>query len=224
MNRTRYSEAERLAHVEAWRSSAETVRSYPEPPWRQPPPVCRTATRRVACRPDEGAVMPHDLLWGERPIWLAVEPVDMRLGMDGLSSRIQNALGRVARKIIIVQFPTVPIIQSGYNWGCFPTLSSNDFWCFPICYHTPDPIASYGLPFTGSYSLPFHVILFPLLCHTISRSLSYRFWYDPDGCLVAVRGGDFWSVRSAAYSAIFIASPCNLLGHFRAHQKGLSPL
>lgn len=38
--------------------------------------------------------MPHDLLWGERPIWLAVEPVDMRLGMDGLSSRIQNALGR----------------------------------------------------------------------------------------------------------------------------------
>lgn len=27
-------------------------------------------------------------------IWLAVEPVDMRLGMDGLSSRLQNGLGR----------------------------------------------------------------------------------------------------------------------------------
>lgn len=27
-------------------------------------------------------------------IWLAVEPVDMRLGIDGLSSRLQNSLGR----------------------------------------------------------------------------------------------------------------------------------
>jgi transposase len=27
-------------------------------------------------------------------IWLAVEPVDMRLGVDGLSSRLQNSLGR----------------------------------------------------------------------------------------------------------------------------------
>ena len=27
-------------------------------------------------------------------IWLAVEPVDMRLGIDGLSLRIQQALGR----------------------------------------------------------------------------------------------------------------------------------
>ena len=27
-------------------------------------------------------------------IWLAVEAVDMRLGMDGLSSRLQNGLGR----------------------------------------------------------------------------------------------------------------------------------
>lgn len=27
-------------------------------------------------------------------IWLAVEPVDMRLGIDGLSARLQNSLGR----------------------------------------------------------------------------------------------------------------------------------
>ena len=27
-------------------------------------------------------------------VWLAVEPVDMRLGIDGLSLRIQQALGR----------------------------------------------------------------------------------------------------------------------------------
>lgn len=27
-------------------------------------------------------------------IWLAVEPMDMRLGIDGLSSRLQNSLGR----------------------------------------------------------------------------------------------------------------------------------
>ncbi|WP_251199602.1 IS66 family insertion sequence element accessory protein TnpB [Aromatoleum aromaticum] len=27
-------------------------------------------------------------------IWLAVEPIDMRLGIDGLSARLQNSLGR----------------------------------------------------------------------------------------------------------------------------------
>lgn len=27
-------------------------------------------------------------------IWLAIEPVDMRLGIDGLSARVQQALGR----------------------------------------------------------------------------------------------------------------------------------
>lgn len=27
-------------------------------------------------------------------IWLAVEPTDMRLGIDGLSARLQNSLGR----------------------------------------------------------------------------------------------------------------------------------
>ena len=35
-------------------------------------------------------------LLGEPPaqIWLAVEPVDMRLGIDGLSARLQASLGR----------------------------------------------------------------------------------------------------------------------------------
>ena len=27
-------------------------------------------------------------------LWLAVEPVDMRLGIDGLSLKVQQALGR----------------------------------------------------------------------------------------------------------------------------------
>ena len=27
-------------------------------------------------------------------VWLVVEPVDMRLGIDGLSARIQQSLGR----------------------------------------------------------------------------------------------------------------------------------
>ncbi|WP_291992154.1 IS66 family insertion sequence element accessory protein TnpB [Candidatus Accumulibacter sp. ACC003] len=27
-------------------------------------------------------------------VWLAIEPVDMRLGIDGLSARLQNSLGR----------------------------------------------------------------------------------------------------------------------------------
>lgn len=27
-------------------------------------------------------------------VWLAIEPVDLRLGMDGLSSRLQNSLNR----------------------------------------------------------------------------------------------------------------------------------
>lgn len=29
-----------------------------------------------------------------RQVWLAIEPVDMRLGIDGLSLRVQQALGR----------------------------------------------------------------------------------------------------------------------------------
>ena len=29
-------------------------------------------------------------------VWLAIEPVDMRLGIDGLSLLVQEALGRVA--------------------------------------------------------------------------------------------------------------------------------
>lgn len=33
-------------------------------------------------------------MWTPSPIWLVVEPVDMRLGIDGLSLRIQQALGR----------------------------------------------------------------------------------------------------------------------------------
>ena len=30
-------------------------------------------------------------------VWLVVEPVDMRLGIDGLSARIQQSLGRLAQ-------------------------------------------------------------------------------------------------------------------------------
>ena len=29
-------------------------------------------------------------------VWLAIEPVDMRLGIDGLSLLVQEALGRAA--------------------------------------------------------------------------------------------------------------------------------
>ena len=29
-------------------------------------------------------------------VWLAIEPVDIRLGIDGLSLLVQEALGRVA--------------------------------------------------------------------------------------------------------------------------------
>lgn len=37
---------------------------------------------------------PSEPFWGERPILLAVEPIDMRMGIDGLSSRVQNVIGR----------------------------------------------------------------------------------------------------------------------------------
>ena len=32
-------------------------------------------------------------------VWLAVEPVDMRMGIDGLSLKIQQALGREASRV-----------------------------------------------------------------------------------------------------------------------------
>ncbi|MCE1172705.1 MAG: IS66 family insertion sequence element accessory protein TnpB [Azovibrio sp.] len=38
--------------------------------------------------------MPGGVAAGLEAIWLAVEPVDLRLGIDGLSARLQASLGR----------------------------------------------------------------------------------------------------------------------------------
>jgi transposase len=71
---------------------------YAEPVAPQPAGLatrlCRAATGRVVDGPVGRARMNAPLGAAPERIWLAVEAVDMRLGIDGLSARIQASLGR----------------------------------------------------------------------------------------------------------------------------------
>ena len=77
-------------------------------------------------------------------IWLAVEPVDMRLGMDGLSSRLQNGLGRAPCDGSLYVFTNrartrlKALVTAGVGWhrrvAVPATTSSASVWLAACCH------------------------------------------------------------------------------------------
>lgn len=87
-----------VGHVQAWRDSGLTQIAYCQQHDLKPKALAywirrsRRDTRTLTLVPL--TVQGQAPMWTPSPIWLVVEPVDMRLGIDGLSLRIQQALGR----------------------------------------------------------------------------------------------------------------------------------